>query len=201
MITYIKNNVEGYYITYPYELDETYWEGKIGYTFEDFENGKWVALVDEQLQYKEEHPDATVEEVFKMKPIDNHRTIADAKNQKHWELDNYDSSENVNSFTVTSGGNSITSWFTPEQRSNYKSSIDAAELTGIDTLQLYIADTPVTISTSDAKMMLAQIQLYADRCYIVTKQHSLAIDNLDTVEAVDAYDFTAGYPEKLTFNL
>ena len=49
--------------------------------------------------------------------------------------------------------------------------------------------------------MLAQIQLYADQCFIVTKQHKAAVEALDSIEAVDNYDVTAGYPTKLTFNV
>ena len=49
--------------------------------------------------------------------------------------------------------------------------------------------------------MLAQIQLYADQCYMVTKQHKAAVEALDTIEGVDNFDITSGYPEKLQLSL
>lgn len=50
-------------------------------------------------------------------------------------------------------------------------------------------------------MALAQIQLYADRCYIVTETHKSNVNALKTIEEVDNYDITSGYPEKLNFNI
>ncbi len=52
-----------------------------------------------------------------------------------------------------------------------------------------------------AKMALAQIQLYADRCYIVTETHKAEVNALDSIEAIDNYDITSGYPEKLNFTI
>lgn len=47
MITYIKKSIKGYYIEYPNEIDSNYWKGKIGTTYEDFKNGKWIRLSEE----------------------------------------------------------------------------------------------------------------------------------------------------------
>jgi hypothetical protein len=52
-----------------------------------------------------------------------------------------------------------------------------------------------------AEMALAQIQIYADRCYIVTETHKSDVNSFENIEDVDNYDITAGYPEKLNFNL
>ena len=38
---------------------------------------------------------------------------------------------------------------------------------------------------------------YADACYMVTQGHRKAIEALTTVEDVEGYDYTQGYPEKL----
>jgi hypothetical protein len=43
--------------------------------------------------------------------------------------------------------------------------------------------------------------MYAVTCTGVTATHKAAINSLDTVEEVEAYDFTVGYPEKLTFSV
>ena len=50
--------------------------------------------------------------------------------------------------------------------------------------------------------MLQQLEVYAVKCYNQTSAHLAAIDDLTlTVEEILAYDFTAGYPEKLTFTI
>lgn len=124
-----------------------------------------------------------------------------AKASKITELEDYDSSSAVNEFTVIAGEDEIKGWFTPEQRSNYKNSLDAAELLGVDVVHPVFEGRVFELPVNYAKTSLAQIQLYADRCYVVTEQHKIGIDNLVTVEAVESYDFTTGYPEKLEFDL
>ena len=140
------------------------------------------------------------------------RTLEQAKEERIQAIINYDLSENVNSFTVkltpdteengeTVEGETITHWFTAAERANHKNTVDAAEITGLATLNVPLGGQSVEIPTSLAKVALAQIQLYADRCYIVTEAHKANVNALNTIEAVDNYDFSTNYPERLVFNL
>jgi hypothetical protein len=124
------------------------------------------------------------------------RTLDDAKAEMIQKIDDYDSSDNVNGFTVN---DSIEGWFTPEERSNYKSSIDAAKLIGVSALTFFIGDLQLEVTPTQAEYMLAQIQLYADHCFIVTKQHKISVGELETIEDVDSYPYQQGYPSKITF--
>lgn len=205
MKTYIRKNIKGYYINFPEEIDAEYWAGKIGSTYNDFSNGMWVMLSDEQLTFHNEHPNASIYQVLNMEvpevPV-YERTLEDAKREKIMSIEEYDYSDNVNSFNVISNDEIVaSSWLTPTERANYRSSIDAAELVGLTELSLYIGEIPVTLPVATAKLMLAQIQLYADQCFIVTKQHKAAVEALDTIEAVDNYDVTLGYPTRLSFTV
>lgn len=202
MKTYIRKSIRGYYIDFPEEIDAEYWEGKIGSTYEDFVDDKWILLSDEQVAFHEQNPGANIQQVITMTlPETNVRTLEDAKNEKLYEIDQYDRSSLVNGFEVVDGENSFTAWITPEQRSNYKNSIDAAELIGLDELHPIFNNIQLTISTQMAKLALAQIQLYADRCFIVTETHRAEVNALESIEAVDNYDVTAGYPERLSFTI
>lgn len=203
MITYIRKSIKGYYIEFPEEIDATYWEGKIGSTYEDFMDDKWVPLSDEQVAFHIEYPEASISQVLSMTPPEPYqRTLEDAKRDKIWQIEEYDRSSNVNSFNVTFGENNVTSaWLTPDQRSNYKNSIDAAKLVGLEEVHPMFNGIQLTIPISTAEMALAQIQLYADRCYIVTETHKSNVNALETIEEVDNYDITSGYPEKLNFNV
>lgn len=60
MITYIKRDIQGFYVEFPEEIDPIYWEGMIGETLDDFYNDKWVKLSDEQVAFHKENPDATL---------------------------------------------------------------------------------------------------------------------------------------------
>lgn len=196
--TYIKRDVRGYYAEIDNLLPSELFDN-LGNSYQDFLNNKWVLLSDEQVKFHEETPSATVEEVWNMelKPIPE-RTLEKAKKEMLMNIDRYDSSENVNSFTING---TIHAWFTPTDRSNYANSINSAELLGVDTLVFYVDNTSLEVPTVSAKQMLAAIQLYADACYIVTKKHEAAVNSLESIEEVDAYDYTTGYPEKLNFNL
>lgn len=158
-------------------------------------------LSDEQVAFHEENPKASVKEVLAMQlnevPV-RERTLEDAKQEMLHNIDRYDNSEAVNSFTIN---NAITSWFTPTERTNYKNSIDSAKLLGVNELSFYIGDNLLTVSTEQAEKMLAAIQLYADACFIATKKHKVAVESFDDIALVDTYDYTVGYPEKLNFEL
>lgn len=198
--TYIKHDIKGYYIEFE-EMFNPDLYNNLGSTFEDFLNNKWVLLSDEQVSFHEEHPTASIKEVWNMElrpePI-HERTLDEAKYEMITNINAYDNSNNVNGFTVNG---TIEAWFTADERSNYKSSIDSAKILGIPELSFFIGNMELTLPTNAVELMLAQIQLYADQCYIVTKQHKLAVESLDTIEAVDAYAYTEGYPERLNFDV
>lgn len=197
--TYIKRSIKGNYVEFDEQFDEELYNN-IGETWEDYLNDKWVLLSNEQLEFKAMNPNASVLEVFNMSiaPIPP-KTIAEIKEEKIAEIDKHDQSESVNGFNVIKDGNTVTAWLTKEERANYRSSIEAAELAGIDTLHLFIADMPIELGVQTAKMMLAQIQLYADQCYIVTKQHKAEVMAMDNGTEIENYDVTVDYPQKLTF--
>lgn len=199
--TYIKRSIKGNYVEFDEQFDEELYNN-IGETWEDYLNDKWVLLSNEQLEFKAMNPNASVLEVFNMSiaPIPP-KTIAEIKEEKIADIDKHDQSESVNGFNVVKDGNTVTAWLTKEERANYRSSIEAAELAGIDTLHLFIADMPIELGVQTAKMMLAQIQLYADQCYIVTKQHKAEVMAMDNGTEIMNYDVTVGYPTRLTFTI
>lgn len=201
---YIKKNVPGYYVEMPNKLDEEQFDN-IGETLSDFDSGKWVLLSKEQVKFREDNPNASIKEVFDMElknetyiEPSEEELLRNAKDEKIHQLNLYDNSSDVNEFSINE---EIKTWFTPEQRANYKNSIDSAKLLGVNNLQLFINNDIVDITTDKAAQLLAMIQLYADTCYIVTKQHENAINVLDSVEDVESYDYTTGYPQKLNFEL
>lgn len=191
MNKYIK---DGQILEFIFELDEKY---NVGSSYEDYQNGKFVKLSEEQISFMESNPTASISEVWNMKMNVVERTLEQAKQEKLAAIEQYDSSDSVNSFSV----NGKSAWLTPEVRGNYKTSIDAAELLGETSISLLIADIAAMLTITNAKMMLAQIQRYADACYLVTMTHKATVNALTDIDSVDSYDITSNYPPKLTFTL
>ena len=201
MYVYIKLSIAKRYVSFEQPLSEEEYNN-IGSTWDDYLADKWVPLSEQQAAYHNAHPEAGVKEVWDMAPAPPApRTLDDAKREKIAEIEAYDESDAVNGFDVEFVGEIITTWITPDKRSNYKNSVDAAELIGMETVNPILNGLQISIPTQMAKMALAQIQIYADRCYIVTEQHKAQVMALESIDDVDAFDITAGYPEKLTFNL
>lgn len=198
---YIKKSQCGKFIEFNEPLNaEEY--NNLGETWEDYLDNKWIMLSEEQIAFHEANADATVEEVFNMTHVPAPvRTLEQAKEEKIRQIEEFDNSNAVNKIIIKIGENTINTWFTPEKRADYKASIDAAELLGMETVSPVFSGQSIEIPTATAKTALAQIQIYANRCYNVTENHKAAVNALDTIEAVDSYDYTIGYPEKLTFNI
>jgi hypothetical protein len=169
-----------------------------------------VKLTAAQVAFHEAHPGATAKEVFEKKlappPEPPARTLAQAIAEKMSAIETYDG-DVVNRFVIRFGEVEIPCWFDREQRSTYKNSIAsrrgllARGITDDSNLKLFIAQQLVSVPVDEADVMLDLLQDYADNAFIATETHKVAVAQLADIAAVDAYDHTAGYPEKLTFNL
>lgn len=198
MFTYIKISVPSYYVELVEILTPDLYND-LGSTWEDFMDGKWVLLSEEQVDFKNENPDASVKEVWNMEMIPAHvRTVDEAKREMLDNIDRYDNSTEVNGFTIN---DTIITWFSVQERLNYKESINAAKILGKETVNFFVDDVMLSVNCDAAIGMLAQIQNYADECFIVTKQHKIAVETMDNIEDIDSFSYEAGYPEKLNFNL
>jgi hypothetical protein len=47
--------------------------------------------------------------------------------------------------------------------------------------------------------MLVLLEVYAAEALNTTERHKIAINALETIEEIEAYDYTTGYPTKLAF--
>ena len=196
MKTYIWKTHKGYYVEFPEEIDEQYWAGQIGTTYEDFLNGKWVLLSDEQVAFHNEHKYASIREVLNMQldPTPE-RTLEQAKLEKKEQINQYDRSDNVNSFTI----NGQDMWLTVSERQQIATQISANEAIGRENMTRWFNETEFTFPIATWKQMLVALEVYAGDALNVTEAHKAAVDALNTIEDVDNYDYTIGYPAKLVF--
>ena len=123
--------------------------------------------------------------------------IETLKEVKLKELIDYDTSDNVNDFDV----NGLNAWFDKDTRAALSTSIESASLLGETTITFVVNDKEFSIDISTAKQMLAAVQRYADKCFLVTESHKRAIKGLTEAEEIINYDVTTGYPTKVSFTL
>lgn len=121
-------------------------------------------------------------------------------------INDYDHSEAVNnfSFNVEASGVTIPYWLTVTQRAQLRESVTAWKQAKKGAYKLDVREYDMTLEMECAKLlaMLQELEIYAVKCYNQTSVHLAAIDdNTMTVEDILNYDFTAGYPEKITFTI
>ena len=104
----------------------------------------------------------------------------------------YDKSSNVNSFYYK--GKEY--WLDKNTRVGLQNLANCSS----DNMSLVLGDTIVELSIDKAKTFLSKLEEYAGKCYINTTKHLLAIKDFQTVEDVINYDYTTGYPDKITLN-
>ena len=113
------------------------------------------------------------------------------------EIDQYDTSSNVNGFIL----NGIQVWLDKDTRVGLMNSITIEKNAGKEQSVLWLNGICITVNCDAAIQMLSSLELYALACYNKTAEHKLAISQLTDVSKVKAYDYTAGYPDKLSFKI
>ena len=120
-------------------------------------------------------------------------TLENAIKAKLEEITKYDVSSAVNGFYYQ--GSEY--WLDKDTRVGLMNSTTILKEAGKTTANLWFGSVYVTLTVDDVISKLSQLEMYALECYNVTAQHKAAIMALQTIEAVEAYDYTVDYPAKL----
>lgn len=192
MITYIKNDIPDNIIKIEEELDSTCYP--IGSTYQDYLEGKWVKLSDEQVQFSEDNKGATIKEIWDMqlKPVD----IETVRNQKLLEIIAYDKSSEVNSFML----NGYSAWVDRETRVSLMTTTKIKQEMGEEQTTIWFDNYSFTMPCSLVIQMLSQLEMYAYDCFNQTAKHKAIVSELQDIETIQNYDYKVGYPEKLNFD-
>jgi hypothetical protein len=118
-----------------------------------------------------------------------------AKENKKAEIEEYDTSPDVNRFYIVD----TPMWLDKETRTGLKLRFEAEIAMGKTDTTLWADGVQYPLSLETAIQMLYALEVYASMCYDQTQAHLAAIDTMTTVEEIEAYDHTSGYPEKLKF--
>lgn len=118
-----------------------------------------------------------------------------AKQEKIMQIDNYDASSNVEEFTIN--GNPM--WLGHELRQQIRTSADAYEALGYETMTKVFNGVEFTFPIEQWRQMLNALEVYAAEALNATERHKNAINLMDNIQDVIDYDYTTGYPMKLAF--
>lgn len=119
--------------------------------------------------------------------------LEQAKAGKVAEIEAYDGSDAVNAFSV----NGKWMWLDAGTRQQLRISLDAMKAAGRESVTKWFDGEEYTYPTDVWYYMLGLVEVYASDCLNVTEGHKRTVQAIETVEAVEAYDYTTGYPEKV----
>jgi hypothetical protein len=122
-------------------------------------------------------------------------TIEDVKRNKVDAILAYDSSSDVNEFSI--GGQPM--WLDKATRAGLLLRFEAESKVGRTETTLWNDGQSYTLPLEQAQQILIALELYASACYDNTQRHIAEVQKMESKEAVESYDYTTGYPQKLLF--
>ena len=123
--------------------------------------------------------------------------LEQAKVDKIAEITAYDTSSAVNGFVL----NGAVVWLDKATRVGLMNSTTIAKAMGQATTTLWLGNTKLEVGCDMAIQLLSALEMYALECFNVTAAHKKAVAELTDIGEVLSYDYTKGYPEKLTMEV
>ena len=124
-------------------------------------------------------------------------TVEKAKDIIINRINEYDTSPEVNSFIM----NGATIWLDKDTRVGLMNSINIEKAAGRTESTLWFGTIHLTINCEVAIQFLSALELYALECYNKTAEHKSIVAGLNDVDEIMGYDYTTGYPEKLSITV
>lgn len=121
------------------------------------------------------------------------KTLEEAKEMLLAEIDAYDTSSAVNGFYL----NGATVWLDKSTRVGLMNSTTITKAMGQPTTTLWLGESKMEVPCDTAIQLLSALEMYALECFNVTAAHKKAVSELTTIEEVEKYDISAGYPAQL----
>ena len=191
----------------------------IGESYLDFLAGKWVLLSEEQVLFKEEHPDATIREVLDMKiaekePEPSQAEVIEAevfnraKDRKLDEIRAHDSQSNTFFISVISEGKEVANsefWMDKDLRNSLLNvTLPALQQNGDTTTRLWSDTIPpksIDVPIEWALNCIPIVEVYAKKTYDVMQGNIAKVYAAKTVDEINSIDVESGYPPYITFEL
>lgn len=141
-----------------------------------------------------EYSEAAVNEAYAAwKVATANRKLARAKREVLKKIEDYDTSPAVNGFCL----NGERVWLDFELRDRVYQGNERLQRIGRTDTTLWMGKQCYNLSIEQAQNIISHIEAYAKDCYNVTAAHKKAVSELTSIEEVEKYDITAGYPAQL----
>lgn len=155
-------------------------------------------------EYIDRNPDGNEEKktrtVYKYDVVDidkrfktEDEIIAELKKLKNDEITKYDTSSNVNVFSL----NGVDVWLDRDTRVSLMNSTTIAKNMGQENTTLWLGTVNIVVKCDQAIQLLSALEMYALSCFNKTAEHRKNVEALSTINEIVSYDYTVGYPEKL----
>lgn len=106
------------------------------------------------------------------------------------KIELYSSSKSVNSFIY----NGQEYWLDK----NNRASLWNLSNSSLGNVEIVLGDDLITINALKLKAFLLKLEVYAYKCFVNTFKHLKAVRPLNKLEDILNYNYTTGYPEKVT---
>lgn len=127
--------------------------------------------------------------------ITNEEKIVNAKKSLIDKINAYDQSNNVNAFYMKG----FEMWLDKATRVGLMLRFQSEMAMGMKTTSLWYGNASFELSIENAMQMLYLLEVYASNCYDNTQKHLANAEKLNTLNAIESYNYKEGYPEKLNF--
>ena len=191
----------------------------IGESYLDFLAGKWVLLSEEQVLFKEEHPNATIREVLDMKiaekePEPSQAEVIEAevfnraKDRKLDEIRAQDDKSNKFFISIISEGKEVANsefWMDKDLRNSLLNvTLPTLKQNGDTTTKLWsntIPPTSIEVPIDWALNCIPVVEIYAKKTYYMMQGNIAKVYAAKTVDEINSIDVESGYPPYITFEL
>ena len=124
-------------------------------------------------------------------------TFDDVLSEKISLIEEYNISKNVDEFYI----NDMPMWLNRELRNSLMSRFNAEKTIGVEITNIWYEGMNFVLPVDNAILMLLKLEIYASQCFDNTHKHLYNINQLKTIDELQNYDYTTGYPEKLNFTI
>lgn len=133
------------------------------------------------------------------------KTFEEAKEMLLAEIEAYDTSSSVNGFILNG---LLIPWSKDdpnspnvEKRMGLRQNIADKVALGEENIAIWLKGMSFTMPCAQAEVLMRSIENYAYECFNVTASHKAAVNELKSIEEVEAYDYKSGYPKMLEMSV
>lgn len=97
--------------------------------------------------------------------------------------------------------NGVRGWIDSDNRGSIRRAAADKASEGREVFTLYLSGVGIPMPPAKVEEILKAVEVYASDCHDKTEDHKAAVEALTDPDEVQSYDYAAGYPEVLSFEV